>query len=526
MKQKISHHLSQYAIYYLILILWFATFFNNLNSAFFYDDYGQFVENANLHNIKNFYNVVFCGLRQIRVIQNVSFAIDYYFTQLDPTSYHVTNNLLHLLNAMLVLSFLKKIKAIPINVTYITVLIYLVHPIQVDSVTYIMGRTTLLQNLFLFSIFNEVAKEEHRSRLKIVLLLIISFFVKESCTLIPFIIVLFDYHIQPSLFNTKIFKREYVFYFGTILLYFPIYHIFKDSHQSAYDSVVGFKLYWPVHEYFLTQGFYNFFYVFLFLNPSFHVIYHEVIDFNWLIGLVGAFNWLLIISILVYLFKNGKRYNVFTFFLLYFLILHGTTNSILQLVNPFAEYRLGVSLLPMILGFSYIIYLLSRKFNKYIIPSFFILYFAFFTHLINDLYHSPHTPWIYAKQQYPKSLIIDMELARMEILNNNYGEARKILERTIIENPNIITQVHLLKYIIGHTYYFEGEFQKAVDIYLLQLKEIDNIDSESVEKLLLSLFYLKQYEDYDAVMKFFESNLRNPSPLVRVKEITKRPSSN
>ena len=211
MKKLTLNFFDKYGFYLSVILIWILVFHNNLYDAYFYDDYGQILDNENLQNIKNFQCVIFCGMRQIRLFQNITFAIDFFFTGINPFSFHVTNNLIHLCNTFLLFSFLKKIKGIPFFVAALSTLIYLVHPLQVDSVTYIMGRTTLLQNLSIFLVLNETAKGENRSRLKIFFSLIFSYLVKENCTLIPFLVLLFDYYLQPQLFTLKTLKKEYVF---------------------------------------------------------------------------------------------------------------------------------------------------------------------------------------------------------------------------------------------------------------------------------------------------------------------------
>lgn len=500
MRKTLIDYFNKQSSYLVFLLLWVIAFYNNLDGAYFYDDYDQLVNNPKLHDLFNIKDVIFCELRQIRVLQNITFAIDYFISGEKTWAYHLTNNIIHLCNSLILFSFLKRIKSIPGQVSFVSAIIYLIHPIQVSSVTYIMGRTTLLQVFFIFATLNEIAKGDKRSIIKILFILIGSYLVKENCILIPVIIMIFDYFLNPTLFSKSTFKNEYIYYLLSTLLYLPIFHLLKDP-SNMYTETVGFKLYWPIGEYFLAQGFYNFFYLFLFLNPSFHSIYHEYLDFTWQIATMGAASWILLFSAAVFLIRKGKSYPTFSFFFFYFLILHGSTNSFLQMVNPFAEYRLPLSIMSLILSLSYLLWIISQKLKNNLVTVFVVIYFLTFTHLINNLYKNDHLPWIYAKQLYPKSLIIDHELARMELYANHFDNARALLNKAINENPRIKVQVNHLKILIGHSYFFEKKYQSAISSYEQYINKVGPLPDIAIPNYILAHFYLGYTHKFNFLME-------------------------
>lgn len=77
-----------------------------------------------------------------------SFALDYAFWKENPFGYHLTNLLLHLLNAMLVFWLARRLLGSQWGAFWIA-LFFAIHPLQVDAVAYISGRTDVLATTFI-----------------------------------------------------------------------------------------------------------------------------------------------------------------------------------------------------------------------------------------------------------------------------------------------------------------------------------------------------------------------------------------
>lgn len=80
----------------------------------------------------------------------VSYSLDYSFWKFDPFGYHLTQILLHTLNACLAFVLLLNIN-IPLMAAVGAVMVYAVHPIHVESVVWIAERKNLLSSFFIFS---------------------------------------------------------------------------------------------------------------------------------------------------------------------------------------------------------------------------------------------------------------------------------------------------------------------------------------------------------------------------------------
>jgi hypothetical protein len=82
----------------------------------------------------------------------LSFAVDYHLWGLEPTGFHLTNLLIHTLNALLIYTLLVKIE-LDMGLAFVAALIWAVHPLQVESVAWISERKNVLSGFFFFAAF-------------------------------------------------------------------------------------------------------------------------------------------------------------------------------------------------------------------------------------------------------------------------------------------------------------------------------------------------------------------------------------
>jgi len=79
-----------------------------LHNPFVYDDLSEIVDNASIRDLSNVRTVLF-GHALTRPVTNLSYALDYARSQLDPVGYHTTNVLLHGLNVVLLFVLTRRI---------------------------------------------------------------------------------------------------------------------------------------------------------------------------------------------------------------------------------------------------------------------------------------------------------------------------------------------------------------------------------------------------------------------------------
>ena len=83
-----------------------------------------------------------------RPLRTLSFAVDYAFYGLNPTGYHVTNLVLHILASIIFYFLVLSLFSLS-AVAFLGGLIFAVHPVHVEAVSWISGRQDLIGFLFL-----------------------------------------------------------------------------------------------------------------------------------------------------------------------------------------------------------------------------------------------------------------------------------------------------------------------------------------------------------------------------------------
>src|ERR1041384_7624631 len=179
---------------WLILALLFAitlaAYSPCLNGPFIYDDHAQIVNDAGMHRFPDLHAVVFNGLRQVRVWQNLSFAVNWAISGPQTWSYKLGNLGLHFATAILLMLFLSR--AIPEagGVVLLTTALFLLHPLQFQTVGYVMGRISSLQAFFVLLVL--VSYQKGVRPLWIAVLIFLSLLAKDSCALLPFFLIAYE----------------------------------------------------------------------------------------------------------------------------------------------------------------------------------------------------------------------------------------------------------------------------------------------------------------------------------------------
>jgi len=148
----------------LIIIILAGTFVysNTLQSNFYLDDDVFIIEDENIRMSKfsreALGKALLEGSPPHRLLPNLSFALNYYFGQYNVVGYHIFNIIIHLLTAITLFFLLLttcKISFPPsplsphlIFIPFSAVLIWMLHPVNTQSVTYICQRMTSLAALF------------------------------------------------------------------------------------------------------------------------------------------------------------------------------------------------------------------------------------------------------------------------------------------------------------------------------------------------------------------------------------------
>ncbi|HSE98082.1 MAG TPA: tetratricopeptide repeat protein [Blastocatellia bacterium] len=133
----------------VLVVVVFAVFANALGNGFVFDDQNHIVRNRILRSLSNIPEIITASYRPIR---DVTYALDFAIWGESAFGFHLTNIIFHAINTLLVFFLARRVTGLTPAST-LAALIFAVHPLQIDSVTYISGRRDILFSLFCLSSF-------------------------------------------------------------------------------------------------------------------------------------------------------------------------------------------------------------------------------------------------------------------------------------------------------------------------------------------------------------------------------------
>lgn len=136
---------------------------NAFSGDFHYDDYSSILSNGHLTNWETFAEHLD---HMVRPFLHATFLIDRSLYGNNPAGYHLLNLLLHLGSGLLVYGILTRAAAEDTKTVPLwTALLFLLHPIQTETVTYILGRASgLMAFCYLLTLFLYIKAAEDTSR--------------------------------------------------------------------------------------------------------------------------------------------------------------------------------------------------------------------------------------------------------------------------------------------------------------------------------------------------------------------------
>jgi len=149
----------------LLTVLGFALYGNTIDSEFHLDDYPNLVENAAIHMTRidptSIGRALSASVGGNRPVASLLFALNFRAGQFNVRTFHITSIICHILAGWLLFLFLRRTLLLPrLEARFgdragltalLATLLWFVHPIQTQAVTYIVQRANVLSGLFCFA---------------------------------------------------------------------------------------------------------------------------------------------------------------------------------------------------------------------------------------------------------------------------------------------------------------------------------------------------------------------------------------
>ena len=183
----------------MLCVITVAVYFGAFVGVFHYDDSLTVLENPHLESWQ-----IFVGHldHMVRPALYATFLLDHWLYGTAPAGYHLLNVLLHLGSGLLIYRILTSVVSDDRSpVPFLTALVFLIHPISTETVTYISGRASGLMAFFYllaFFFYNKASEQPENVKprrlyfLGAVAAFLFAIGSKETAVTLPLILLLWD----------------------------------------------------------------------------------------------------------------------------------------------------------------------------------------------------------------------------------------------------------------------------------------------------------------------------------------------
>jgi tetratricopeptide (TPR) repeat protein len=206
---------------FLIVIAGAIVYANSLHGAFIWDDNTLVKDNAYVKSWSRlpelFTKKMGPSYGFYRPLQMATYTMDYFLWRLNPIGYHLTNIFLHILTALAIWRLITILSCDGLLAS-LAALLFVVHPIQAEAVSYISGRADPLAAMFMFACFAFYIKCRASPGIRTYLLMTVSYVAallsRENSLILPALIAL--YHCA---FKKELRAREFLPLLGIACVY-------------------------------------------------------------------------------------------------------------------------------------------------------------------------------------------------------------------------------------------------------------------------------------------------------------------
>jgi tetratricopeptide (TPR) repeat protein len=444
-------------------------------------------------------------------IRVLSYAVDYHFWKLNPTGYHITNILFYILTCIMVFFTLRQLsaclreRASPDSrgrVAFFGSLLFAVHPVHVEAVTWLAARKEVLQGFFFFSgfcLYIKGREEQGRKRFIYFVLALSSFLIailsKPSAVVFSGVILI--YEIARRKENFKRFIRDHWLFLSLSLIMSAIFvfilmkvmvdaggikeyrgdslpsnflicvYIFLHSiklllltinYSASYTISVGLPIFSWKNFLFTFIG------LFLFVFSLFSLRWTKVIFFSFFFFLIALLPYLNIIPISTVL---ADRYVFIASFSYAFLL-----GILFDRLYAFKHKRFSEGFFKLL---------------SVVLLVFLLCCYSYMTIHQNKIWENSYTLWADAVEKYPES---NMANALMGVVYMDLGMDEKAAEH-LEKAVQLLPHDYMSRNNLGIVYGRLNEHEKALQEFSTAMGLSPDDDTIKVN---LSVFYQRQKE--------------------------------
>ena len=537
---------------FLVCLAVFCVYLNTLPNSFIFDDQHMIVDNNYIKNLRHIplffkgkvtsYPIVEGMYRPLLML---SFVFNYFTSGLKPHGYHLINILIHFLNAvflyLLLRLFLEELSfPLRLGIT----LIFCLHPVNTEAVTYISSRSDILCSFFILASLYAYIRSQNLQRKSLYILSlgmhILALLTKEVGLVVVGLVCAYEYIYTKYPFKAG--RRIVLNILPFVLITIGYLFLRRYLFGAILASSIAPMLPRPLSSNILTQAAVSFYYLYLFFFPFWLCIDHNflvITAFTDPLGLISSI--LIFVLVASCLFLRKRIVPIISFACLwYFICLSPKFYARLNLVCSEHQAYLAYFSLYFISGYLLATWKIKRIYLRQIF--FFLLGLFFLLTLIRNFqWRNEYTLWRSTLKVNPQSgfaqgtlglylsdrgyfsegleylkqaaTSVTMEKVRTTSLLNlatHYalkGEPEKGL-KILEKNQDYLRQVNSIGFFrsLSFVYFQMGKYEESRDI----LERIIRLYPQGASfKAILGWQYLQIFEDNQKAKQYFQAAIRD-----------------
>jgi Tfp pilus assembly protein PilF len=515
-------HLLLIAIIAVVAILVYS---NTFKIPFQFDDQISILGNSAVKDISNL-KAIF-QFSPTRVFTYLTFACNYYFNELHVFGYHLVNLIIHICASLLVMWFVYLTFATPEvkdappaahkkSIAFLAALLFAVHPVQTQAVTYMVQRLASLAALFYLAtlclyIKGRLLQQAGAARnfsmsffSAAAVTAIIGMFTKETVFTLPFAILLYEFYFFRSTFiyNWKFLVLVFTFCLLIPLIIFSTGSIDFNKLRAMQEGPEGTVYISPL-EYLLTQFRVLVTYLRLVILPI-----NQNLDYDYPVAQT-FFNFQTMTSFFALLALAGaaiwsfSKHRIISFAIFWFFLTLSIESSFIPIRDVIFEHRLYLPMVGLSLSIVIILYNFLWRRNSRLFYTFMVIILVFcamLTYARNNLWRDEITLWNDAIKKAPNKVRPYNNRGRAYGNRGEYDKAMNDFRRAIDLNPRCAEAY----YNLGLVFALKGDDDTAIKHYDQALKFYPNYAAAYNNRGLV----LANKKQFDRAIKDYEQALR------------------
>ncbi|MCK5016042.1 MAG: hypothetical protein KAS32_03130 [Candidatus Peribacteraceae bacterium] len=423
----------------------------------------------------------------------LSYQLNFEMGDLNPWIYHFTNLLLHIVNGLLVILLLRKFKFSYIC-SFILGILFLVHPIQVESVAWVSARKDVLSAFFLLLsiLFYLHPKEERCFYILSIIFYVLGTLSKPSIILLPLVLLCIEWYLKKKI-DISVFKR--IIPYALVSIVILIIAIIGKSNTVGASSLIET----------VFIGFRNITFalekIFLPINLS---LLYPLSDKS---NIIIAFVWSLILISLLFIIswkvrrKNSSLLFGLCWFLLFLLplivnIRKGDDFVDIYYASDRYSYLPIIGILIILGGFiQKYLYKTVKIRNAFLVVIFIIISLSsYYSWKQVKIWEDNNILFSEVAKRVPNAYVAHQQVGIQALMDEDYAVAVDSLSKamSIRQTPNSA-------YHLGLAYMKKGELEKALQLFILTT-ELNTLHAPAY--LNIGVIYLRA-EQFNLAEQFF-----------------------